>query len=213
MTTRPFAVNEIYFTLQGEGSRTGRQAVFCRFAGCNLWSGLEADREKAPCPICDTNFLGTRGPGGGVFGCPEQLADAIFALWPVNQQDPYVVFTGGEPLLQLNEELVAACHKRGLEVAIETNGTIMPPAGVDWICVSPKVESLWILKWGDELKLLYPFKAIAPTGLTRLDFNEFFIQPLWDAQIKRNTRLALAYCNANPPWKPSLQTHKLMGIA
>jgi len=204
-------VNELYFTLQGEGDRTGRHAVFCRFAWCNLWSGLEKDRPTALCTICDTMFVGMKGPGGGVFNCPERLADAILAMWPSGQQDPYVVFTGGEPLLQLNEELVAACHERQLEVAIETNGTLPVPAGVDWICVSPKVTSMWVQKSGHELKLLYPF-TIPPTGLTELDFEHFFIQPVDGADIKRNTELAVAFCADNPIWRVSLQTHKLMGM-
>lgn len=211
MSSKPFAVNEIYFTLQGEGARTGRQAVFCRFAWCNLWSGYERDRANALCKICDTEFVGSEGPGGGVFSCPEKLADMIQSFWPSGQQDPYVVFTGGEPLLQLNEELVAACHKRQFEVAIETNGTIAVPVGVDWVCVSPKVESMWVQKTGDELKLLYPFN-ITPTGLLELNFRHFFLQPVDGENITRNTELTVAFCRANPPWQISLQTHKLMGI-
>lgn len=211
MSSRPYYIFEMYFTLQGEGHRTGRQAVFCRFSGCNFWSGLEKDRRNAQCTICDTVFVGTGGPGGGLYDCPERLADAIVSLWPKGQQDPYVVFTGGEPLLQLDEELVAACHKRQFEVAIETNGSIPVPAGLDWICVSPKVESLWVQKSGDELKLLYPF-VIAPTGLTELNFSYFFLQPVDGPEIKRNTDLTVAYCRTNPIWQVSLQTHKLMGM-
>ena len=211
MPSRPFSIYEMYFTIQGEGHRTGRQAVFCRFSGCNFWSGLEKDRASAQCTICDTLFVGTNGTGGGVYECPERLADAIYSLWPSGQQDPYVVFTGGEPLLQLNEELVAACHKRHFEVAIETNGSISVPPGVDWVCVSPKVTGLWVQKSGDELKLLYPFH-ISPTGLTDLNFEHFFIQPVDGADIKRNTELAIAYCRSNPTWRVSLQTHKLMGM-
>lgn len=211
MPSESFAVKEIYFTLQGEGARTGRHAVFCRFAGCNLWSGLEKDRASAICSICDTHFVGTDGAGGGVFACPEKLADAILARWPSGQHDPYVVFTGGEPLLQLNEELVAACHERHFEVAIETNGTRLPPAGVDWICVSPKEGTDWVLKSGDELKLLYPYK-ITPEGLTSLDFTYFFLQPVDGPNIKVNTEMTKAYCRLHPPWQLSLQTHKLMGL-
>lgn len=211
MSAKPFAVNEIYFTLQGEGARTGRQAVFCRFAWCNLWSGREKDRASALCKICDTEFVGTDGPGGGMFSCPERLADTILSYWPSGQRDPYVVFTGGEPLLQLNEELVAACHKRHFEVAIETNGTVAVPAGLDWICVSPKVDTLWVQKSGDELKLLYPFE-ITPTGLLELDFRYFYLQPVYGKHIKRNTDLTIAFCRANPPWQISLQTHKLMAL-
>jgi 7-carboxy-7-deazaguanine synthase len=211
MPSEPFTVKEIYFTLQGEGARTGRHAVFCRFAGCNLWSGLEKDRPSAICNICDTNFVGTDGPGGGRFECPEELADAIFERWPRGQQDPYVVFTGGEPLLQLSEELVAACHERLLEVAIETNGTLPVPVGVDWICVSPKAGCEWVQKFGDELKLLYP-QPILPEGLTQLDFRHFFLQPVDGPDVKRNTELAKSYCRLNPPWQLSLQTQKLMGL-
>jgi 7-carboxy-7-deazaguanine synthase (Cx14CxxC type) len=211
MPFEPFLVKEIYFTIQGEGARTGRHAVFCRFAGCNLWSGLEKDRRDAPCDICDTEFVGTDGPGGGRYPDAASLTAAIHARWPDGQQDPYVVFTGGEPLLQLTEELVEACHDYQLEVAIETNGTLMPPAGVDWICVSPKIPEQWVLKSGDELKLLYPYR-IKPTGLTELPFSQFFLQPVDGPDIKRNTDLVIAYCRANPPWQTSLQTHKLMGI-
>lgn len=211
MPASPFAVKEIYFTLQGEGARTGRHAVFCRFAGCNLWTGLEKDRAQSICDICDTNFVGTDGTGGGRFACPEILADSILARWPSGQKDPYVVFTGGEPLLQLNEELVAACHERSFEVAIETNGTLPVPAGVDWICVSPKAGSDWVLKSGDELKLLYPYRP-TPDGLTVLDFTYFFLQPVDGPNVKVNTELAKAYCRLNPPWQLSLQTQKLMGL-
>lgn len=211
MATEPFAVKELYFTLQGEGARTGRHAVFCRFAGCNLWSGLEKDRSDAICDICDTDFVGTEGAGGGRFVCPEQLAEAILSKWPSGQRDPYVVFTGGEPLLQLSEELVAACHRRHLEVAIETNGTLQVPAGVNWICVSPKAGCDWVQKSGDELKLLYPHR-IPPDSLTELDFKYFFLQPIDGPDIKRNTELAKTYCRLHPPWQLSLQTHKLMGL-
>jgi 7-carboxy-7-deazaguanine synthase len=204
-------VNEIYFTLQGEGARTGRHAVFCRFSGCNLWSGYEEDRDSAICDICDTDFVGTNGPGGGVFTCPEVLADAILAKWPMGQKDPYVVFTGGEPLLQLGEELIAACHKRYFEVAVETNGTIPVPPGVDWLTVSPKPGSVWVQKSGDELKLLYPI-GIEPEGLETLPFDHFFLQPVDGPNIKANTEAAMQFCRQNHPWQLSLQTHKLMGL-
>ena len=204
-------VNEIYFTLQGEGSRTGRHAVFCRFTGCNLWSGHEKDRASAICPICDTNFVGTDGAGGGEFTCVDALADAILARWPLGQRDPYVVITGGEPLLQLTEELVAACHERQFEVAVETNGTLPVPPGVDWICVSPKPGSDWLQKSGNELKLLFPLN-LKPVGLELLPFDHFYLQPVDGPDIEQNTDLAKAYCRLHPPWKLSLQTHKLMGL-
>jgi 7-carboxy-7-deazaguanine synthase (Cx14CxxC type) len=204
-------VNETYFTLQGEGARTGRHAVFCRFAGCNLWSGHEKDRASAICKICDTDFVGTAGPGGGEFVCPEALADVILAKWPMGQQDPYVVFTGGEPLLQLGEELIAACHKRYFEVAVETNGTIPLPPGIDWICVSPKPGPEWVQQSGDELKLLYPI-GIEPLGLETLSFDHFFLQPVDGPNIKENTEAAKQFCRLNHPWQLSLQTHKLMGL-
>ena len=211
MARRTYAVKEIYFTLQGEGVRTGRQAVFCRFTGCNLWTGHEEHRQDAICNFCDTDFVGTDGPGGGVFKTALQLADAIASKWPEGQLDPYVVFTGGEPLLQLTFELVAACHKRKFEVAIETNGTLPVPPGVDWVCVSPKPNSNWIVRQGDELKLVYPME-IKPEGLELLPFDYFLLQPMDGPDLKRNTELARAYCRTHQPWKLSLQTHKLMGI-
>ena len=211
MRSKPYAVKEIYFTIQGEGARTGRHSVFCRFAGCNLWDGSEMRRQSSPCDFCDTDFVGTDGPEGGKYRCPELLADTILARWPRGQRDPYVVFTGGEPLLQLKEELVAACHKRQFEVAIETNGTLKVPVGVDWVTVSPKVVNGWVQKSGDELKMLYPFR-IPSDGLTKLDFRYFYLQPIDGPDIQRNTDLAITYCRLNPPWQISLQTHKLMGL-
>jgi len=207
-----YRVKELYLTLQGEGARTGRPAVFCRFAGCNLWSGHERDRATAACCFCDTDFVGTDGPGGGRFIGARTLALAIAAAWrPDGWTNPYVVFTGGEPLLQLDAALVDECHRAGFEVAIETNGTLPVPPGVDWICVSPKPKSEWILRTGHELKLVYPME-VRPEGLEQLPFEQFFLQPLDGPDLERNTRLVEAYCRAHPRWKVSLQTHKLLGI-
>jgi 7-carboxy-7-deazaguanine synthase (Cx14CxxC type) len=208
---RAYAVKEIYLTRQGEGARTGRRAVFCRFTGCNLWSGREEDRATARCPFCDTDFLGTDGPGGGLFAGPEALAEAITRLWDGRATDPYVVFTGGEPLLQLDLPLIDACHRRGFEVAVETNGTRPVPATVDWICVSPKPKSRWVQRAGHELKVVYPTE-ISPQGLEQLDFERFFLQPLDGPDLARHTQLARAYCRAHPLWQLSQQSHKLWGI-
>lgn len=206
-----YTVREIFYTLQGEGAQSGRAAVFCRFAGCNLWSGLERDRADAACYFCDTDFVGTGGPGGGRFDSASELARAIAAHWQKAATPPYVVFTGGEPLLQLDSLLIDACHDEGFEVAIETNGTIAVPPGVDWVCVSPKPNSDWIVREGDELKLVYPME-VRPEALDRLAFDHFFLQPLDGPERERNTRLAEEYCRENPPWQVSLQTHKLLGI-
>jgi 7-carboxy-7-deazaguanine synthase len=211
MARAVYAVKELYSTLQGEGARTGRPAVFCRFAGCNLWSGHEQDRPTAACYFCDTDFVGTDGPGGGRFEDASALARAIAALWQPAAAAPYVVFTGGEPLLQLDVAVIEACHREGFEVAIETNGTIPVPPGVDWICVSPKPNSEWIVRAGDELKLVYPME-VSPEGLDHLSFEHFFLQPLDGPELERNTRLVEVYCREHPPWKVSLQTHKLLGI-
>jgi 7-carboxy-7-deazaguanine synthase (Cx14CxxC type) len=213
-----YAVKEIYFTLQGEGANTGRPAVFCRFAGCNLWSGRELDRETAVCPFCDTEFVGTDGPGGGRYATGEQLAAAVIAAWPEDRatdrkgQRPLVVCTGGEPLLQLDGPAVAALHEAGFEVAVETNGTLEPPAGLDWICVSPKAGAELVLRTGHELKLVYPQSGAPPEAFADLAFEQFFLQPMDGPERETNTRLALAYCLAHPQWKLSLQTHKYLGI-
>jgi 7-carboxy-7-deazaguanine synthase len=207
-----YAVKELFKTLQGEGAQAGRAAVFCRFAGCNLWSGREQDREAAICRFCDTDFVGTDGAGGGKFADAETLADAIEREWGGSPGPRYVVFTGGEPLLQLDDQLVAAVHARGFEVAIETNGTEEPPPGVDWICVSPKAGAELRLRRGDELKLVFPQDGIDPAGLAALDFRHFFLQPMDGPARERNTAAAAAYCLANPPWRLSLQTHKLIGL-
>jgi 7-carboxy-7-deazaguanine synthase (Cx14CxxC type) len=210
-----YAVKEIYYTLQGEGTNTGRAAVFVRFAGCNLWSGREEDRASAICKFCDTDFFGVDGPGGGRFPDASALAISIVGAWPAElpkRHRPLVVFTGGEPLLQLDESLVEACHIRGLEVAIETNGTKIPPAGVDWVCVSPKVGADLVLRTGNELKLVYPQDGGDPELFEGLEFEQFFLQPMDGPQLARNTALATQYCLVHPQWRLSLQTHKLVGL-
>jgi 7-carboxy-7-deazaguanine synthase len=208
-----YAVKEIYYTLQGEGAQTGRAAVFLRFAGCNLWSGLERDRARAVCKFCDTDFVGVDGPGGGKFADADALASAVAAQWPRDlRARPYVVCTGGEPLLQLDEPLIAALHAKGFEIAIETNGTLLPPPGIDWICVSPKADAEFNLKQGQELKLVYPQANGAPEKFAGLMFDHFFLQPMDGQDRERNTRLATEYCLAHPQWRLSLQTHKLIGI-
>jgi 7-carboxy-7-deazaguanine synthase len=209
-----YAVKELFYTLQGEGANAGRPAVFCRFAGCNLWSGREADRATAVCRFCDTEFVGTDGPGGGKFASAEQLAAAVAATWPHTDPAgrPLVVCTGGEPLLQLDGPLIHALHAVGFEVAVETNGTLPRPAGLDWICVSPKAEAELTLTSGDELKLVYPQEGAPPERYAGLDFREFFLQPMDGPDREANTRAALAYCLAHPRWRLSLQTHKLLGI-
>ncbi|HVJ53089.1 MAG TPA: 7-carboxy-7-deazaguanine synthase [Aliidongia sp.] len=208
-----YSVKEIFLTLQGEGARTGRAAVFCRFTGCNLWSGREEDRAQATCRFCDTDFVGMDGPGGGRFATPEALADAVEAMWGGLDGARYVVCTGGEPLLQLDPPLIAALHARGFEVAIETNGTIAPPDGIDWICVSPKAGSELVTRRGDELKLVYPQPPFDPASFEGLDFRNFFLQPMDGPTRAANTEAAIAYCLAHPRWRLSLQTHKIIGIA
>ncbi len=210
-----YSVKEIYFTLQGEGANMGRPAVFCRFSGCNLWSGRDEDRSTAVCGFCDTNFVGTNGPGGGSFLAAGLLADAVQARWPARASEDsprFVVCTGGEPLLQLDSELVEALHDRGFEVAIETNGTHFPPVGVDWICVSPKAGASLVLTEGHELKLVYPQLGINPEDYLALRFRYFFLQPMDGPELKRNVQLAVQYCMAHPKWRLSLQAHKLVGI-
>lgn len=213
-STMGFSVKEIYFTLQGEGAQTGRAAVFCRFAGCNLWSGREQDRATAMCTFCDTDFVGTDGPGGGKFKDEESLVQAILAAWPDDDTDtpPYVVFTGGEPLLQLTPELVGACKTAGIEVAIETNGTLPAPDQIDWICVSPKPGKTMQQTAGNELKLVFPQTACPPEDFVNLDFTHFFLQPMDGPQQAENIQAAAAYCQAHPQWRLSLQTHKLIGL-
>lgn len=210
-----YAVKEIYYTLQGEGAHTGRPAVFLRFAGCNLWSGHQNDRVSAVCDFCDTDFVGTDGPGGGKFAAAADLAQAVVAVWPqrtARRVKPFVVCTGGEPLLQLDEPLIAALHQAEFEVAIETNGTLVPPPGIDWVCVSPKARADLVLRSGDELKIVFPQDALDPETLALLDFQHFFLQPMDGPERVRNTELAMRYCLEHPQWRVSLQTHKLLGI-
>ncbi|HVB89624.1 MAG TPA: 7-carboxy-7-deazaguanine synthase [Beijerinckiaceae bacterium] len=207
-----YAVKEIFYTLQGEGAQAGRAAVFCRFSGCNLWSGREIDREQAICRFCDTDFVGVEGEGGGRFADAAGLAQAIARLWPAGGA-PLVVCTGGEPLLQLDGPLVEALHAKGFEVAVETNGTIAPaPAGLDWICVSPKAGAPLNLTQGDELKLVVPQPGLEPETLEHLGFARFSVQPMDGPELARNTRLAVETCLRRPKWRLSLQTHKQLGI-
>jgi 7-carboxy-7-deazaguanine synthase (Cx14CxxC type) len=209
-----YIVKEIFYTLQGEGAQAGRPAVFCRFAGCNLWSGVEKDRTQAVCSFCDTDFVGTDGEGGGKFGSPHVLARAIAEHWPNGDTSGkrFVVCTGGEPLLQLDEPLVDALHAEGFEVAVETNGTQLAPQGLDWICVSPKANAPVVLARGDELKLVYPQEHAQPERFEKMDFRHFLLQPMDGPNREKNTRLAVAYCKAHPKWRLSIQTHKILGI-
>ena len=229
-----YSVKEIYYTLQGEGAQTGRAAVFCRFAGCNLWSGKEADRKGAVCKFCDTEFVGTDGPGGGKFETAQRLARAVADCWPPSLPEiasankskaanwrpansrpgnsKLVVCTGGEPLLQVDQALTAAFHDEGFEVAVETNGTQPAPAGLDWICVSPKAGAQLVMTRGNELKLVYPQADALPQSFEHLGFDHFFLQPMDSANVAENTRLAIEYCKQHPRWWLSLQTHKLLGI-
>ncbi|HWD27216.1 MAG TPA: 7-carboxy-7-deazaguanine synthase [Rhizomicrobium sp.] len=233
-----YAVKEMYYTLQGEGAQVGRAAVFLRFAGCNLWTGLERDRASAVCQFCDTDFVGTDGVGGGKFVDAQALADAVAGKWPDAGGKPYVVCTGGEPLLQLDDAAIAALHAKGFAIGIETNGTQVPPAGIDWICVSPKADAELVLTRGDELKLIYPQARGEPERYAGLGFDHFFLQPLdnvdarhgrdpvdarrgrdpvdarhgRDPMRESNTAAAIAYCLDHPQWRLSLQTHKLTGI-
>ena len=207
-----YTVKEIFYTLQGEGANTGRAAVFCRFAGCNLWTGREQDRAKAICQFCDTDFVGV-GPDGGKFATAQELASAVAQRWPVGAGGrPLVVCTGGEPLLQLDPEAIVALHAHGFEVAVETNGTQTPPDGLDWVCVSPKVGAPLVLQAGDELKLVYPQDGGEPDRYANLPFRHFFLQPMDGPDVVRNTARALEYCLAHPQWRLSIQTHKLLGI-
>ena len=206
-----YAVKEIFYTLQGEGAQAGRAAVFLRFAGCNLWSGREEDRATAVCRFCDTDFVGMDGPGGGRFETPDALAQAVARHWPGGGR-PYVVCTGGEPLLQLDAPAIAALHARGFEVAVETNGTQPAPDGLDWICVSPKAGARLVLTRGDELKLVFPQAGAEPAQFASLGFRHFLLQPMDGADRDATTAAALAYCLAHPQWRLSLQTHKILRI-
>ena len=207
-----YSVKEIFYTLQGEGANAGRPAVFCRFAGCNLWTGREADRASAVCTFCDTDFVGI-GPDGGKFATASDLAAAIESRWPSGSiDDRFVVCTGGEPLLQLDQAAVEALHDRGFTVAVETNGTVVAPAGVDWICVSPKAQSELKLRNGNELKLVFPQTGVDPARFESLDFERFYLQPMDGPAIEENTRATIAYCLAHPRWRLSFQTHKALRI-
>jgi 7-carboxy-7-deazaguanine synthase (Cx14CxxC type) len=208
-----YSVKEIFYTLQGEGAQTGRAAVFCRFAGCNLWSGREADRASAICQFCDTDFADTNGPGGGKFTLAADLAAAVLEAWPADATGArFVVCTGGEPLLQMDEFLIDALHAHDFEIAVETNGTIAAPRGLDWICVSPKAGTELKQRTGDELKLVFPQPNADPAAFESLAFRHFFLQPMDGPSREANTQAALRYCLAHPRWRLSLQTHKLLGI-
>lgn len=207
-----YSVKEIFYTLQGEGAQSGRPSVFCRFSGCNLWSGREEDRASAICNFCDTDFRGTDGENGGKYPSPEALAEKIASLWPGESGKPYVVCTGGEPLLQLDEALIEALRHRGFEVAVETNGTVEAPSGIDWVCVSPKAGTDLILLSGNELKLVYPQPGAPPEKFADLPFDFFYLQPMDGPQQKENILLTLDFCLRNPQWRMSLQTHKILDI-
>ncbi|MGO9674849.1 MAG: 7-carboxy-7-deazaguanine synthase [Methylocella sp.] len=207
-----YAVKELFLTLQGEGAQAGRAAVFCRFAGCNLWSGREKDRGEAVCRFCDTDFVGTDGDGGDSFATAEALAETIERVWRGGATDRFVVFTGGEPLLQLDEALIEAAHARGFEIAVETNGAREPPSGVDWLCVSPKAGAPLVATRGSELKLVFPQENLDPETLSGLDFAHFWLQPMDGEARAENTAAAIAYCLKHPHWRLSVQTHKLIGI-
>ncbi|MGB3810842.1 MAG: 7-carboxy-7-deazaguanine synthase [Parvibaculum sp.] len=208
-----YSVKEIFYTLQGEGANAGRPSVFCRFAGCNLWTGREQDRASAVCTFCDTDFVGTDGEGGGKFADAEALASAIERTWQSGaQENRFVVCTGGEPLLQVDTALIEALHARGFEIAVETNGTVEPPEGLDWICVSPKAEAPLKIQAGDELKLVFPQTNALPDRFEKLAFRHHYLQPMDGPHVAENTRAATAYCLAHPKWRLSLQTHKLIGI-
>ena len=208
-----YSIKEIFYTLQGEGANAGRPAVFCRFAGCNLWSGREEDRATAVCTFCDTDFVGTDGDGGGKFRSADELAHAIEAKWPSDSMKRrFVVLTGGEPLLQVDAALVDALHAKGFTIAMETNGTLTPPAGIDWLCVSPKADSKLAVSSGQELKLVYPQPGVDPASFVDLQFENFYLQPLDGPDRVANTAKAVAYCQQHPQWNLSVQTHKMIGI-
>jgi 7-carboxy-7-deazaguanine synthase len=208
-----YQVKEIFYTLQGEGRQAGRASVFLRFAGCNLWTGRDKDRATAVCTFCDTNFIGTDGPGGGAFKDAASLAEAVAAQWPfAHEGAPYVVMTGGEPLLQVDTPLIDALHEQGFEIAVETNGTIVAPDGIDWVCVSPKANAKLNQTRGNELKLVYPQTTAMPDRFEHLDFDFFMLQPMDDIDAQKNTERCVVYCRDHPKWRLSLQTHKVLGI-
>lgn len=207
-----YSVKEIFYTLQGEGLRAGRASVFCRFAGCNLWSGREEDRDSAICQFCDTDFVGTDGTLGGKFNQATELASLIASLWPTGKGHRYVVLTGGEPLLQVDESLVKALHDLNFEIAVETNGTVMAPEGIDWICVSPKAGAEWIQRSGHELKLVYPQALLMPSMIKQSSFEHYLLQPMDGPNQREHTVKAVEYCQHNPHWRLSVQTHKILEI-
>lgn len=209
-----YLVKEIFYTLQGEGTHAGRPAVFCRFSRCNLWTGREKDRARAICKFCDTDFVGVDGEGGGRFASADSLADAVLATWPAGESaaEKMVVCTGGEPLLQLDKAAVHALKERGFYVAVETNGTKVPPSGIDWLCVSPKVGAVLVVTSGQELKFVYPQENVDPSAFERLAFDRFRLQPMDGPQLAANTELAVKYCLDHPRWHLSMQTHKYLGI-
>ena len=212
----PYQVREVFYTLQGEGAQSGRPAVFCRLAGCNLWSGREEDRTRAVCRFCDTQFVGTDGAGGGRFDTAHHLAEHIESFWPRSDaRHRFTVLTGGEPLLQVDEALTAELHRRGFQVAVETNGTLQAPHGLDWVCVSPKAGAEWVLRSGDELKLVFPQAGLMPQDVLRegADFRHWWLQPMDGPELASNTQQAVQYCLREPRWRLSLQTHKFIGIA
>ena len=211
----PYAVKEIFYSLQGEGAHAGRPAIFCRFTGCNLWSGQEKHRADAVCQFCDTDFVGTDGDGGGSFTNAVALAKAVVSYWPESITDvihPYVICTGGEPLLQLDKDLIEAFHNEGVELAIETNGTLPVPEGVDWVCVSPKSGSTVVVEKGDEIKLVYPQEGHQPSDFVHLNFEHFFLQPMFDEDENEHVKETIEYCLTHPRWSLSLQSHKLLGL-
>ena len=208
-----YSVKEMFYTLQGEGANAGRPAVFCRFAGCNLWTGREEDRANAICQFCDTDFVGTNGDGGGKFESAASLAHAIASFWPAGfESHKFAVLTGGEPLLQVDAALVQALHQQGFTIAVETNGTVLPPAGIDWLCVSPKAGSELLVKQGQELKLVFPQTHASPEQFASLDFEHFYLQPMDGPAARANTQAAIDYAQTHPQWRLSVQTHKMIGI-
>ena len=207
-----YSVKEIFLTLQGEGGQAGKAAVFCRFSGCNLWTGREQDRATAVCTFCDTDFVGVDGEGGGKFPTPDVLADAVQAAWTGGPHDRLVVITGGEPLLQLDAPLIDALHARGFSIAVESNGTQVPPDGIDWLCISPKADAPVVARRGQELKLVYPQIGVDPAAFAGLDFERFYLQPMDGPDQAANTAAAVAYCLSHPQWRLSVQTHKYLGL-
>ena len=209
-----YQVKEIFYTLQGEGYHTGRPSVFCRFSGCNLWTGREHDRARAICKFCDTDFVGTDGESGGKYASADELANRIWEIWKAENSEecPFVVLTGGEPLLQVDAALITSLHANQCEIAVETNGTIVPPEGIDWICCSPKAGAAMRLQGGNELKLVFPQIGLDPSELIGLDFDHFYLQPMDGSLREKNRSAAVQYCKRNPRWKLSLQTHKILGI-